>query len=112
MHFRAPVLDTELSSWGASLAAVSEAVLEEMKLPKGVKRRSCEAIIQAVSQLPNLGRSTVNTHVRKEKAGLEPAVAGRPLLIAKEDQLRVCAALARASGDLEPFSCAETQGTL
>jgi hypothetical protein len=53
-----------------------------------------------------------NTHVRKKKAGLEPSVRGRPILIPKEDQLRVCAALARASGDLEHFSCAETQGML
>ena len=91
---------------------MSAAVLEERKLPKGVKRRSCEAIIQAASQLPNLSRSLVNTHIRKKKAGLEPAAKGRPLLIPKEDQLRVCAALARASDDLEPFSCAETQGML
>jgi hypothetical protein len=68
--------------------------------------------MQAASQLPNLSRSLVNTHIRRKKAGLEPVARGRRLLIPKEDQLRVCAALARASGDLEPFSCAETQGML
>jgi hypothetical protein len=55
------VQDTELPNWGANLAAVSAAVLEERKLPQGVKRRSCEAITQAVSQLLNLSRSLVNT---------------------------------------------------
>ena len=65
----APVQDTELPSWGANLAAVSVAVLEERKLPQGVKRRSCEAIIQAVSQLPNLSRSLVNTQSHPQEEG-------------------------------------------
>jgi hypothetical protein len=73
----APVQDTELPSWGANLAAVSAAVLEERKLPKGVKWRSCEAIMQAVSQLPNLGRSLVNTHIRNNSQEEGGTGAGR-----------------------------------
>ena len=82
---------------------------ERKTLPKP---RSCAAIIAAESVFPNLCSATVNTHIRKELAGELPRAFKRPTFISKEDHLRICAALARASDDLEPFSCAETQGIL
>ena len=103
---------TSAISWGQNLAHVSAVVDNERKtLPKP---RSCAATIAAESAFPNLCSATVNTHMRKDLAGKPPRAFKRPTFISKEDHLRIwiCAALARASGDLEPFSCVETQGIL
>ena len=82
---------------------------ERKTLPKP---RSCAAIIAAESAFPNLCSVTANTHVRKDLAGKPPRDVKRSTFMSKEGHLRICAALARASGDLEPFACAETQGIL
>jgi len=101
---------TSTISWGQNLAHVSAVVDNERKTVP--KPRSCAAIIAAESAFPNLCSATVNTHIRKDLAGKPPRAMKRPTFISKEDHLRICAALARASDDLEPFSCAETQGIL
>ena len=97
-------------SWGQNLAHVSAVVDNERKTVP--KPRSCKAIIAAESAFPKLCSATVNTHIRKNLAGKLPRDFKRPTFISKEDHLRICAALARASDDLEPFTCAETQGIL
>jgi hypothetical protein len=98
------------TTWGQNLAHVSAVVASERKaLPKP---RSCAAIITAESAFPNLCSATANTHTRKDLAGKPPRDIKRPTFISKEDHLWICTALARASGDLEPFACAETQGIL
>jgi hypothetical protein len=74
------------------------------------KPRSCAAIIAAESAFPNHCSATANTHTRKDLAGKPPRDVKRPTFMPKEDHLRICAALDRASGNLEPFACAETQG--
>jgi hypothetical protein len=93
---------------GENSAIVSEAVVAERAKENGL---SCEAVIQKLSQLP-LSRATVNTHIRQGRAGLHPRSAQKLTNLSKEDELRILTLVAKATDDLELFSCAEIQGLL
>ena len=106
------MLPVSAEEWGKNLAVVSRAVVRERGLKKGSLQKSTDMAINEVPAIPGLSRATVNTHIRKGMAGKMPGVAGRGSNLSKEDELRLLAATCHATDDLEPCSCAETQGLL